>query len=785
MSLARRFRSLLAIGALTIALLGTQVGLAAASGPAAGTPDVTTQSGWSADSGLSAAAAAAPMPITITGHGRGHGRGMGQYGAYGYAVNYGWTYQQILAHYYGGTQLTTPVAASGQALMGIRLLYQDGQNLRVTASGVGFQVGGAFWFTAGQSATLIPEVGGFGVYQGTGCSGAVVRIGAVTSAEVAAATVNPGDDLSQMLTVCYTEADGSPINRTYRGLLQLLNLPGVGLRTVNTVYLNDYVRGVIPRESPASWGFGGGGKGMEALKAQAVAAKSYALAETRYSYAKTCDTDACQVYGGAGLNGTLIEHPNTNAAAFATSGQALTWPDGSIVRSEFASASGGWSIGGSFPQVEDLGDAVSINPYHNWTLTRDVSTLGDYYGVGTLLSLRVTARDGVGADGGRVVSVEVAGTTRTITVTGDSIRIALSLWSKWFVFVDQPSVGSLVPVDPGTGAPIADTVVEIRDPSCSRTFSVNRSTATGFPVTAMGGIYCAVVTQAPMGYSPPPPITFVVPAGATFGAYLPLNYGAQLGQLTALNDGARVPGAVFQIRNGSCGTVFSTNVTNALGSFFIRALPGTYCAVAVSVPAGNKLPPPTTFTVTAGQIFNVAVDVTLRPSVGSLRAVSGGAAVAGAVFQIRNAGCGTVFSTMVTDASGSIPITAWPGTYCAVPVSVPAGYAMPAATVFSVPEGPFTASVEIPPLPVSGQLLATGGGAPLPGVTVAIRDGSCTRTFSTMTTQADGAFSISAFPGSYCAVPIAVPAGYQLPAPQPFLVTAPAPFVVNLAVPAG
>ena len=43
--------------------------------------------------------------VTLSGHGYGHGIGMSQVGAYGYAVHFGWTAQQILAHYYGGTTL--------------------------------------------------------------------------------------------------------------------------------------------------------------------------------------------------------------------------------------------------------------------------------------------------------------------------------------------------------------------------------------------------------------------------------------------------------------------------------------------------------------------------------------------------------------------------------------------------------------------------------------------------------------------------------------------------------
>jgi len=40
----------------------------------------------------------------LNGHGFGHGRGMGQYGAYGYAVDSGWSGDQILDHFFGGTR---------------------------------------------------------------------------------------------------------------------------------------------------------------------------------------------------------------------------------------------------------------------------------------------------------------------------------------------------------------------------------------------------------------------------------------------------------------------------------------------------------------------------------------------------------------------------------------------------------------------------------------------------------------------------------------------------------
>ena len=59
---------------------------------------------------LLAAPAQAATKVVVTGHGWGHGVGMSQWGAYGYALH-GWTYDQIVSHYYTGTELGKAPAA--------------------------------------------------------------------------------------------------------------------------------------------------------------------------------------------------------------------------------------------------------------------------------------------------------------------------------------------------------------------------------------------------------------------------------------------------------------------------------------------------------------------------------------------------------------------------------------------------------------------------------------------------------------------------------------------------
>ncbi|MEQ9162118.1 MAG: SpoIID/LytB domain-containing protein, partial [Ilumatobacter fluminis] len=131
------------------------------------------------------------------------------------------------------------------------------------------------------------------------------------STTVADDTAVPGD----VLGAC--QPDGSITH--YRGDLEFWNT-GDGNRVVNELDTELYLRGVVPKEVSASWP-------TESLKAQSVAARSYGLTQSRYSYASTCDTSSCQVYYGAATRGGAtsssfvpVEHARTNSAIAATAG---------------------------------------------------------------------------------------------------------------------------------------------------------------------------------------------------------------------------------------------------------------------------------------------------------------------------------------------------------------------------------------------------------------------------------------------------------------------------------
>lgn len=255
-----------------------------------------------------------------------------------------------------------------------------------------------------------------------------------------------GDDLplERTLQLCHATTSGgwssTPLDvRFYRGQLRAVVAGGV-MRTINALGVDQYVRGVVPRESPATWGnlactgTGTPRCGQAALEAQAVAARSYALAENR-AYAKTCDTTTCQVYYGragrpAGGSTVSFEHANTDAAVQATAGVVRRWGDGRIVRTEFSSSTGGHTRGGDFPAVVDLGDSVAGNTNHTWTVTITGASLQSRYGqAGPLVSARVLSRE---SDGRAVARLELVFTSGRVEVTGEALRSALGLRSTWF-----------------------------------------------------------------------------------------------------------------------------------------------------------------------------------------------------------------------------------------------------------------------------------------------------------------------------------------------------------------
>jgi SpoIID/LytB domain protein len=184
----------------------------------------------------------------------------------------------------------------------------------------------------------------------------------------------------------------------------------------------------VPLEIPASWS-------TEAVRAQAVAARTYASYERRHpqsSAYQLCDTGSCQVYGGADA-----EYPASNRAVDATAGTILT-SDGEPAFTQFGSSSGGWTSAGSvsyLPAKADPYDGWSGNPVHTWSTSVDDTRLEQAWpAIGNLTRISVTGRDGNGDWGGRVRSIALRGTEGRVVVSGDTFRAVLGLRSTWLTF---------------------------------------------------------------------------------------------------------------------------------------------------------------------------------------------------------------------------------------------------------------------------------------------------------------------------------------------------------------
>ncbi len=361
---------------------------------------------------LSCAAAARPgTTFVIKGNGWGHGLGLAQYGAYGFARDGGRRYEWILNHYYTGTTLGT--AGVGR----VRVLLAGGAGRHSVGSTAPFSVrdanGRSFNLNAG-THLLRPSL------RIRTASGGVRRLASPVR-------FDPGSAVLRLS------------GNRYRGLLRVRARGGT-LSAVNDIGLEPYVKGVIAWEMPASWH-------PQALRAQAVVARTYGLVSRKSGWFDLYDDTRSQVYGGV-----RAEDPRTNAAVDATrrevvrSGGALAW-------TFYHSTSGGKSAsrrdewgppGVSYlVSVDDPHD--NLSPHHSWGPTdreddcpdggRDcVWTAGELkraLGSRAPSSIRdfaVTDRN----SSRRVAQARLSGPSGSRTVSGATLRTALGLRSTWF-----------------------------------------------------------------------------------------------------------------------------------------------------------------------------------------------------------------------------------------------------------------------------------------------------------------------------------------------------------------
>lgn len=266
--------------------------------------------------------------ITLYGGGNGHGVGMPQWTAYDLTKNYNYDYKDILKRYYPDTEIKNMyslkdvkknmrvgITNSGGGLDHTKVTLYSGGKLKI--DGAGFKI-------------AVP------VRQKIEITNEGKRLSIKVNGKQRVKTVNP---VKITGTGYYITLAGikrmHTTNPNYRGFMEIKpsRTSNKGIRVINEIYMEDYLKQVVPSEMPQSFG-------VEALKAQAVAARTYALSDyLKFRYKDegfhVKDTTESQVYNNQ------VENKDANEAIESTKGKVMMY-DGKPVDAKYFSTSSGF-----------------------------------------------------------------------------------------------------------------------------------------------------------------------------------------------------------------------------------------------------------------------------------------------------------------------------------------------------------------------------------------------------------------------------------------------------------
>ena len=281
------------------------------------------------------AANAAGVSWVVHGRGFGHGVGMSAYGAYGFALE-GKNYRFILGHYYSRTTIG---ALSGPRVVRVLLDIAPGDvgfSGATSACGAALDPGRSYQAHRVARSVVLRSSGG----KRLASCGRKLRAAGKGTIEIAGV-----GNFRGALEAVPTESDAGSLN------------------VVNALALEQYVKGVMPNEVPASWP-------AEELKAQAVAVRSIALTgKVGGNGFDLYDDTRSQVY-----EGLESEEPQTNQAVAATRAQVVMY-GGEIAQTFYSACSGGHTesvvnvFGTAVPYLVGVPDPYDYHcPLHTWTL---------------------------------------------------------------------------------------------------------------------------------------------------------------------------------------------------------------------------------------------------------------------------------------------------------------------------------------------------------------------------------------------------------------------------------
>lgn len=250
-------------------------------------------------------------------------------------------------------------------------------------------------------------------------------------------------------------------SRSYRGRIEIGRYGKNTLTAVNIVPLEEYLYGVVPSEMPSTWH-------IEALKAQAVCSRSYALMQAGFAGAsnakkgyKIVDTVSSQVY-----KGYLAESIAANRAVDATKGEMVCY-DNKVVSSYFFSTSGGSTEASREVWAADVPYLQSVSDFYEQNAGRQVwqelytlatikkALAGQGINFDEVEDLRVSAY----SDTYRAKALNILGKNRSLTLQGTTIRTVLNLNSTKFKIVrkgDTPDEVAVLSADGVTNGRISN-----------------------------------------------------------------------------------------------------------------------------------------------------------------------------------------------------------------------------------------------------------------------------------------------------------------------------------------
>jgi SpoIID/LytB domain protein len=366
---------------------------------------------------------------------------------------------------------------------------------------------------------------------------------------------------------------GTPLrlgDDAYRGRLMLV-ATGKRLQVVNALPLESYLLGVVGEEMPHDWP-------AAALEAQAVAARTYALAELE--------------------NGVAGESPEVTAAVRATARRVVLYGD-RVANTYFFSSSGGRTVpavdvfGKPVPYLTSVDDPYdTLSPYHDWG-----PVLLDAHRVARALKVpgELQALDLSADSSGHVTQVAAVGANGTVTLQGTAVRTTLGLRSTWF------SVGWLA-LDP-PAAPLAYGV------SASLSGVARGLTGVSLETRSGPGPWQPVLTVEPgsdgaftVAVDPTGPSEYRLAAGAVATAPVKVAVAPAVSATLAAGTVAGsvrppLPGAAVQLQrqDGSGWRTVATAKTDTAGAYTLAAQlgPGAYrvrCAPGHGLAPGVSPP---------------------------------------------------------------------------------------------------------------------------------------------------------------------------------------------------